>query len=82
MKEGTEMAEYTAIQITSPTVFRMACVLDPRMENFEYEELHEQFIVFDYPTKGEYVLVTPKNILNTWDHLEPGMKLKTVRFIK
>ena len=72
---------YDAIEIDSPKIVKILTALHPDFGRFTYEQLHEKFVVLDFPEKGDIALVDPKDDFDEhFDHIRPGIKVKTHHF--
>lgn len=76
------MTEFTALEITSPKIAEILTCLDPQFAQLNYDEdLHLNFVVFNYPTPGEFVLVRSDDMKH-WRSIRPGTKCKLVQIKK
>ena len=73
---------YDAIEIDCPKVADLLAALNPDFEGVPYEELHQKFLVLDFPEKGELTTIDPADFNLHFDHLRPGIKVKTTHFYK
>jgi hypothetical protein len=73
------MTEFTAIEITSPKIAEILTCLSPLFGYLNYDEdLHLNFVVFNYPIAGEWQLVKATDMKH-WSSIMPGMKCKLVQ---
>ncbi len=76
------MTEYFALEISGPTVAGLAAQLAPFLTELDYQkDLHENFLVFDYPDEGTHTVVTPQHFHAHWDHIKPGPRIKMHKFV-
>lgn len=75
------MAEYNAIEITAPRVAEIVRVMCSELQDADYDrDLHQNFVVFDYPTDGLITLITPDELKAAEATIEAdGFKLKVLR---
>lgn len=72
------MPEYTALEIDMPKIHDILIALDPTFMELDYEnDLHQKFIVFDFPKKGQHAIIDPSSFKAMT--ITPGAKLKLVQ---
>lgn len=50
-----------AIKIDAPRTAHILAILDPTIRELNYDkDLHQHYIVFDFPKNGDYVIMKPK----------------------
>lgn len=48
-----------AVHIAAPRTAHVLGVLDPTLNELDYDEdLHDHYVVFDYPENGKYLIMT------------------------
>lgn len=61
-----------AIEINAPRTAHILGILDPTIGELDYEkDLHKNFIVFDFPVNGQYVIMKPKQFRKKFGHCRP-----------
>lgn len=77
------MAEYNAIEITSPRVAEIVRVMCPALQEVDYDkDLHENFVIFDWPTNGLITMVTPEDLAKEKVTLEAdGFRMRILRIV-
>ena len=58
MKTTTQFAPI-AVLISAPRTAHILGMLDPTIEELDYyTDLHDHYVVFDFPTNGKYLIMT------------------------
>lgn len=76
---------FTAIEIKSRDVIEMLNVFDKTLlDVFNYDtDLHGNFLVLDYPVKGEWAVVTAERFLMRFDFMRnrDGLQVRLLTFV-
>jgi hypothetical protein len=77
------MTDYPTLEIKSPTIARIAVCLDPNIGRLDYEDdLRSNFLVCDFPSPGAYLILTPEQLGENFDHIENGEQITLKRLVK
>jgi len=70
------MEKYSAIEITTPTVFDLVKSIAPLYADIDYADVHHKFAVFGYPSVGDTTILSPAKCFEICDHIENGVQIR------
>lgn len=55
------------IPIDAPRVHSVLSILNPEFKAMEYEDIHNKYLVMDWPANGQYVLMNAEQLNRNFD---------------